>query len=54
MNVHGITGAAIVKLPAFKRLSLFVLGGGAAMFFDRPGYLLQGSRLEVLCLRRWC
>jgi outer membrane immunogenic protein len=37
MNVHAMTGAAIVKLPTFKRLSPFVLGGGGAMFFDPHG-----------------
>jgi hypothetical protein len=37
MNVHAATGAAIVKLPAFTRLSPFVLGGGGAMFFDPRG-----------------
>jgi hypothetical protein len=46
MNVHAMTGAAIV--PAFKRLSLFVLGGGGAMFFIHAGDLSQGSRLGVL------
>ncbi len=37
MNVHAATGAAVVKLPAFKTLSPFVLGGGGAMFFDPRG-----------------
>jgi opacity protein-like surface antigen len=37
MNVHAATGVAVVKLPAFKRLSPFVLGGGGAMFFDPRG-----------------
>jgi opacity protein-like surface antigen len=34
VNVHTANGAAVVKLPAFKNLSPFVLGGGGAMFFD--------------------
>ena len=39
MNVHAVTGTAIVKLPSFKMPSVkivspFVLAGGGAMFFD--------------------
>jgi hypothetical protein len=39
MNVHALTGTAIVKLPSFKMpgvkiVSPFVLAGGGAMFFD--------------------
>jgi opacity protein-like surface antigen len=37
VHVHAATGAAVVKLPAFKNLSPFVLGGGGAMFFDPRG-----------------
>lgn len=37
MNVHAATGTAVVKLPAFKTLFPFVLGGGGAMFFDPRG-----------------
>ena len=42
MNVHAVTGVAIVKLPAFKMpavkiVSPFVLAGGGAMFFDPRG-----------------
>ena len=39
MNIHAMTGTAIVKLPSFKMpagriVSPFVLAGGGAMFFD--------------------
>ena len=39
MNVHAVTGTAIVKLPSFKIpgvkiVSPFTLAGGGAMFFD--------------------
>jgi hypothetical protein len=55
MNVHAMTGAAIVKLPAFKRLSPFVLGGGGAMFFDPRGRFVTGEQTRgAFCLRRWC
>jgi opacity protein-like surface antigen len=37
VNVHAVTGAAVVKLPAFRNVSPFVLGGGGAMFFDPRG-----------------
>ena len=42
MNVHAMTGTAIVKLPSFKMpgvkiVSPFVLAGGGAMFFDPRG-----------------
>ena len=42
MNVHAVTGVAIVKLPSFKMpavkiVSPFVLAGGGAMFFDSRG-----------------
>jgi hypothetical protein len=42
MNVHAVTGTAIVKLPSFKMpagkmVSPFVLAGGGAMFFDPRG-----------------
>jgi outer membrane immunogenic protein len=42
MNVHAMTGTAIVKLPSFKipavkTVSPFVLAGGGAMFFDPRG-----------------
>lgn len=37
MNVHAATGTAVVKLPAYKTLFPFVLGGGGAMFFDPRG-----------------
>jgi opacity protein-like surface antigen len=42
MNVHAVTGTAIVKLPSFKMpaakiVSPFVLVGGGAMFFDPRG-----------------
>ena len=42
MNVHAVTGTAILKLPSFKMpavklVSPFVLGGGGAMFFDPRG-----------------
>ena len=45
MNVHAVTGTAVVKLPSFKMpgvkiVSPFVLAGGGAMFFDPRG----GSR----------
>jgi outer membrane immunogenic protein len=33
-NIHQITGAAVVKLPAFHRVLPFVLGGGGALIFD--------------------
>jgi opacity protein-like surface antigen len=50
MNVHAVTGIAIVKLPSFKapavkRLSPFVLAGGGAMFFDpRRGSVSEQTR----------
>ncbi|MFZ0859185.1 MAG: outer membrane beta-barrel protein [Candidatus Sulfotelmatobacter sp.] len=42
MNVHAVTGTAVVKLPSFKMpgvkiVSPFVLAGGGAMFFDPRG-----------------
>ena len=42
MNVHAVTGTAIVKLPSFKMpavkiVSPFVLAGGGALFFDPRG-----------------
>ncbi|MGC2185785.1 MAG: outer membrane beta-barrel protein [Terriglobales bacterium] len=42
MNVHAMTGTAIVKLPSFKMpgvkiVSPFMLAGGGAMFFDPRG-----------------
>jgi outer membrane immunogenic protein len=42
MNVHAVTGTAIVKLPSFKMpgvkiVSPFLLAGGGAMFFDPRG-----------------
>lgn len=37
MNVHAGTGVAVVKLPRFRTLSPFVVGGGGAMFFDPRG-----------------
>jgi opacity protein-like surface antigen len=42
INVHAVTGTAIVKLPSFKMpgvkiVSPFVLAGGGAMFFDPRG-----------------
>jgi len=50
MNVHAVTGIAIVKLPSFKapalkRVSPFVLAGGGAMFFDpRRGSVSEQTR----------
>jgi len=50
MNVHAVTGIAIVKLPSFKapavkRVSPFVLAGGGAMFFDpRTGSVSEQTR----------
>lgn len=32
--VHGVTGAAIVKLPAFGNVKPFALAGGGALVFD--------------------
>jgi opacity protein-like surface antigen len=34
MNVHALTAAAVMRLPGYKALFPFVLGGGGAMFFD--------------------
>ncbi len=34
MNVHGITGVGVVKLPVLQRFKPFVLAGGGAMVFD--------------------
>lgn len=34
MNVHGITGVGVVKLPVLQRFRPFVLAGGGAMVFD--------------------
>jgi len=50
LNVHGVTGVGVVKLPSVKatgatRVSPFVLAGGGAMFFDpRQGSLNQQTR----------
>ncbi len=32
--VHGVTGAAVIKLPAFRNLKPFALAGGGALVFD--------------------
>jgi len=32
--IHGVTGAAIVKLPAFGNVKPFALAGGGALVFD--------------------
>ena len=32
--VHGVTGAGVVKLPAFGNVKPFVLAGGGALVFD--------------------
>jgi opacity protein-like surface antigen len=42
MNVHAVTGSAVVKLPSFKTpgvkaVSPFMMAGGGAMFFDPRG-----------------
>ena len=62
MNVHAVTGTAIVKLPSFKLpgvkiVSPFVLAGGGAMFFDprqgsvnteqTRGAFVYGGRFDV-------
>jgi opacity protein-like surface antigen len=50
MNTHAVTGTAIVKLPSFKmpavkRVSPFVVGGGGAMLFaPRSGSLGEQTR----------
>ncbi len=49
MNVHAVTGTAIVKLPSFrvpagKTVSPFVLAGGGAMFFDPRGGSITGEQ----------
>jgi len=50
INVHALTGMAVVKLPSFKapaarRVSPFVLAGGGAMFFNpRKGSLNEQTR----------
>lgn len=50
MNVHALTGIAVVKLPSFKaplvkRVSSFVLAGGGPMFFSpRQGSLDKQTR----------
>ncbi len=33
-NLHEVTGAAVVKLPEFRRLQPFVMAGGGAIVFD--------------------
>ena len=33
-NVHGVTGAGIVKLPSLRNMSPFLLAGGGALIFD--------------------
>ena len=33
-NIHQITGAAVVKLPGYRRVQPYVLGGGGALVFD--------------------
>ena len=51
MNVHAATGTAIVKLPAFRRLSPFVLGGRGAIFFDARGgfFTKEQTRGAFVC-----
>jgi len=44
MNVHAATGAVVVKLPVFKTLHPFVLGGGGAMFFDPRGGFVRNEQ----------
>ena len=49
MNVHAVTGTAVVKLPSFKMpgvkiVSPFVLAGGGAMFFDPRGGSINGEQ----------
>ncbi len=49
MNVHAVTGTAVVKLPSFKMpgvkiVSPFVLAGGGAMFFDPRGGSITGEQ----------
>jgi opacity protein-like surface antigen len=34
MNVHGVTGTGIMRLPAFRNLRPFALAGGGLMMFD--------------------
>jgi opacity protein-like surface antigen len=36
-NIHQITGSAVVKLPGFRRIQPYVLGGGGALVFDPTG-----------------
>jgi opacity protein-like surface antigen len=33
-NVHGVTGAAVVKLPVLQKFRPFVVAGGGTMVFD--------------------
>lgn len=59
MNVHAVTGSAIVKLPSFKMpgvkiVSPFVLAGGGAMFFDpRKGSVNTKRTRGAIVWWRW-
>ena len=53
MNVHAATGVAIVKLPTFKALSPFVLGGDVFRSTDRR-ICQQRPDSRHFRIRRWC